>query len=109
VRDDIAYWYRFEGFGDDGVSLAVGGGYLSAVQLDVEGDVGGIDVLAGGRMGDLNAVIIFGEGVVEIPTFSRVYAGVLFKLVGRVGFTPTFVRVVFYFFFFFFIIGPSGT
>jgi hypothetical protein len=108
VRGGIAYRYRFEGFGDDSVSLAISGGYLGAVQLDVEGDVGGIDVLAGDRMGDLNAVIIFGEGVIEIPTFSGVYASVLFKLVSRVGFTPTFVRMVFYFFFFF-IIGPSGT
>jgi len=108
VWGGIAYRYRFEEFGDDRVSFAVGGGYLGAVQLDVEGDIGGIDVLAGGRMGDLNAVIIFGEGVVEIPTFSGVYAGVLFKLVDRVGFTPTFVRVVFYFFFFF-IVGSSGT
>ena len=64
--------------------------------------------MAGEWMGDLHVVIIFGEGVVEIPTFSRVYASVLFKFVGRVGFTPTFVRVVFYFFFFF-IVGPSGT
>jgi hypothetical protein len=108
VWGGIAYRYRFEEFGDDRVSFAVGGGYLGAVQLDVEGDIGGIDVLAGGRMGDLNAVIIFGEGVVEIPTFSGVYAGILFKLVGRVGFTPSFVRAVFYFFFFF-IVGPSGT
>ena len=49
----IAYQYRFKGFGDDSVSLAIGGGYLGAVQLDVEGNIGGIDVLASDRMGDL--------------------------------------------------------
>src|ERR1700679_283507 len=101
------YRFGFEGFGDDGVSPTKGSGYFGILQLDVEGDVWGVNDLTGGRVDDLDLVEIFSKGIVQIPTFSGVYAGVLLELVGGIGIgvVPAVVTIVFLLLF---IIGPSG-
>src|SRR6202789_2339712 len=101
----ITYRFGFKGFGDDGISPTKGSGYFGVLQLNVEGDVGGIDDLTGGWVDDLNLVEISSEWIVQVPTFSGVYAGVLFELVGGVGLAPTVVTIIFLLLF---IIGPGG-
>src|ERR1700679_1450542 len=103
----ITYRFGFEGFGDDGVSPTKGSGYFSVLQLDVEGDVGGIDDLTGGWVDDLDLVEIFSKGIVQVPTVSGVYAGVLLELVGGIGIgiVPAVVTIVFLLLF---IIGRCG-
>jgi hypothetical protein len=44
----VTYRSGFEGFGDDGVSPTKGSGYFGVLQLNVEGDVRGIDDFTGG-------------------------------------------------------------
>jgi hypothetical protein len=101
----VTYGYRFEGFGDDGISSAKGSRYFSGFQLNMEGNVGGVNVLSGGWVNDLDMVEILSEGIVQVPTFSGVCAGALLELVGGVGLAPTVVTIVFLLFL---IIGPGG-
>src|ERR1700679_559254 len=100
----ITYRFGFKGFGDDGISPTKGSRYFGVLQLNVEGDVGGIDDLTGGWVDDLDLVEIFSERIVQVPTFSGMYAGVLLELVSGVGLAPIVITIVFLLLF---IIGPG--
>jgi hypothetical protein len=102
----VTYRYGFEGFGDNGVSPTIGSGYFSVLQLNMEGDIWGIDDLTGGRVNDLNLIEVFSKWIVQVPTFSGMYASVLLEFVGGIGVAPTVVAIVFLLFLL--ILGPGG-
>jgi hypothetical protein len=102
----VTYGYGFKGFGDNGVSPTKGSRYFSILQLNMEGDVWGVDDLTDGRVNDLNLIEVFSKWIVQVPTFSGMYAGVLLELVGGIGVAPTVVAIVFLLFLI--ILSPGG-
>jgi hypothetical protein len=76
----VTYGYGFEGFGDDGISPIKGSGYFSVFQLNMEGDVWGVDDLTGGRVNDLDLIEIFSKWIVQVPTFSLQATQILYLL-----------------------------